>query len=149
MWQDINDPIIEKPLHNIVNHGKLSIYHILIKVMAVESISTRNIIGQVKQNKLSANMHINEGDVMPRLFELIIISLAPIQYGETMKPIYSQGKGITRKLVWDFKIMPKGDSKQAAMRMESTPLRRNTEKEGDILSSLSQRTKTKTEDHLY
>ena len=59
MWQDINDPIIDKALHNIVNHGILSIYHISIKVMAVESISTRNIIGQLKQNKLSADMHIN------------------------------------------------------------------------------------------
>ena len=76
-------------MHNIFNHGKLSIYHISIKVMVVESISTRNIIGQVKQNKLSADMHINEGDVMTILFEVIIISLAPIQYGETMKPIYS------------------------------------------------------------
>ena len=149
MWQDINDPIIEKPLHNIVNHGKLSTYQISIKVMEIESISTRNIIGQVKQNKLSANMHINEGDVMPRLFKLIIISLAPIQYGETMKPIYSQGKGKIGKFVSDFKIMPKGDSKQDSMRMESNPLRRNTKKEGDILSSMSQRAKTKTEDHLY
>ena len=149
MWQDINDPIIDKALHNIVNHGILSIYHISIKVMAVESISTRNIIGQVKQNKLSADMHINEGDGMPRLFELIIISLAPIQSGETMKPIYSQGKGRTGKLVWAFKIMLKGDSKQDAMRMESTPLRRTAEKEGEILSSLSQRTKNKTYDHLY
>ena len=77
-------------------------------------------------HKLSADMHINAGDVMPRLFELIIISLSPIQSGETMKPIYSQGKGRTGKLVWAFQIMPKGDSKQAAMRMESTPLRRNT-----------------------
>ena len=127
MWQDINDPIIENPLHNIVNHGKLSIYQISIKVMEIESISTKNIIGQVKQNKLSSNMHIIEGDVMPRLFDLIIISLAPIQYGETMKPIYSKGKGRTWKLIWVFKIMPKGDSNQAAMRMESTPLRRNTE----------------------
>ena len=94
-------------------------------------------------------MHINEGDGMPRLFELIIISLAPTQSGETMKPIYSQGKGGTGKLIWDFKIMPKGDSKQDAMGMESTPLRRTAEKEGDILSSMSQRTKTKTYDHLY
>ena len=94
-------------------------------------------------------MHINEGDVIPRLFELILISLAPIQSGETMKPIYSHGKGRTGKLVWAFKIMPKGDSNQDAMRMESTPLRRNIEKEGDILSSLSQRTKTEIEDHLY
>ena len=50
-------------------------------------------------HKLSADMHINAGDVMPRLFELIIISLAPIQSRETMKPIYSQGKGRIGKLV--------------------------------------------------
>ena len=50
-------------------------------------------------HKLLAIMNINAGDVMPGLFELIIISLAPIQSGETMKPIYSQGKGRTGKLV--------------------------------------------------
>lgn len=102
----------------------MPIYQILSVVMLAELIATRNMIGQVQQNKLSAGMHINGGAGMERLFQVVILSLASIQSGETMKPIYSQEKGRTGKLVWPFKSTLKVESKQDSMRMKPTPLTR-------------------------